>query len=215
MNEALPEDLTGSDVWQWLGRGWFYHLEPGQGRVPAQLQEHDSREGRYTVSLTNGDTKEFKREECYPYWPQCGAINMQGFAIVIDRQSQRQYRRTYNDRCVLLNVPRKWDVMKKYESAKLITPNSPEVVSAVFDPVYYTYTRALGLLEQGWVSVALNPFLIVAGTVEEQLIYYRSKLTARIEGGKLMPLDPENKRNRRILKWFDGRIAHDDPRSCR
>ena len=58
-------------------------------------------------------------------------------------------------------------------------------------------------------------FLIVAGTVEEQLIYYRSKLTAKVMDGKLIPLDSESKRNRRILKWFDGRLAHDDSRSCK
>ena len=213
MNEALPQDVAISDVWQWLGRGWFYHQESGKARVPAELQqmENDS----YYVSLSTGDEKTFNRDECFPHWPQCGALNMQGYAIVLDRQSQRQYRRTYNSRCILLSVPRKWDVMKKYDGVKLVTPDSPEVVNAAFAPVYYTYTRALSLLEAGWVSVALNPFLIVAGTVEEQLIYYRSKLTAKVMDGKLIPLDSESKRNRRILKWFDGRLAHDDSRSCK
>lgn len=204
MSVAIPQDVMMHDVWQWVGRGWFWHKAGGQ-QVPAELEQVS--EEVYRVICTNGDEHPFRRKECFVHWPQCGAVNMQGYAIVLNRTQQRQYRRTYNSRCLTLDIPRKWDAMKRYESVKKITADSPEVVVAAFEPTYYTYSTALGLLEQGWVSVALNPFLIVAGTPEEQLIYYRSKLTARIEGGKLVPLDPTNSRNRRIMKWFDGRVA--------
>jgi len=206
MNEAIPKDVTMHDVWQWLGRGWFFHEKDGV-RQPAELEQVGDE--RYAVSCTNGDNHTFRRQHCFPYWPQCGAVNMQGYAVVLNRTQQRQYRRTYNSRCVTMNIPRKWDVMKRYEAAKNLSADSPDVVIAAFEPVYYTYTRALGLLEAGWVSVALNPYLVVAGTKEEQLIYYRSKLTARIIDGRLVPLDPSDKRNQRILKWFDGRVANE------
>jgi hypothetical protein len=210
MDQAIPENVSLDDVWQWLNRGWFW-LRTLEGEWPAQL----SREEDWLVCAINGSEYPFKREECFPHWPQCGAINMQGYAVIVERLQVRQYRRTYNDRCVSLNIPRKWDVMKRHPNVKGLNADNPELVNALFNPLYYTYTRALGLLEGGWVSVAINPHLIVAGTVEEHMIYYRNKLTARVVNGQLVPLNPGDMRNRRILKWFDGRLSSENLRDSR
>jgi hypothetical protein len=98
--------------------------------------------------------------------------------------------------------------MKKHYDAQRLNPDLPRVIKAVFNPVYYNYDRALQLLDEGWVSVALNPHLIVAGIPEEQLVYYRGKLLARVHDGELQPMDSSNPRNIRILKWFNGRVRY-------
>lgn len=211
--QPIPDDVGLDDVWQWLNRGWFKY-QKGDTYVPATLVQVDRRE--FAVQTTDGDEYPYKRGLCFPHWPTCGAVNLQGFAIIVERTQQRQYRRTYNNRCVLLDIPRKWDVMKRHPFVQSLTPDNPEVVNALFNPEYYTYARALELLDGGWVSVALNPYVVVAGTRDDQLIYYRGKLLARVVDGELKPLDDTNPRNRRILKFFDGRVryASDSRRSA-
>lgn len=203
--QPIPSDVRLGDVWQWLNGGWFIH-ESEAGRRPAQLEQYN--EDEFVVRTVDGDEYTYERDSCFPHWPACGAVNVHGFAVIVDRQQMRQYRRTYNSRCVLVDIPRKWDVMKRHEQAKRMTPDTPELVEAVFDPQYYSYTRALELLGAGWASVALNPYLVVVGKPEKQLIYYRSKLLAEIQEGRLIPLQPDNPRNRRVLKWFDGRVSY-------
>lgn len=211
--QPIPKDVNLDDVWQWLNRGWFYY-DKGTELVPACMVQHDRHE--FMVQTTEGDEYGYQRDKCYPHWPRCGAINLQGLAVIVERTQQRQYRRTYNSRCVLLNVPRKWDAMKRHPWVKNITPENPEVVNALFKPEYFNYDRALELLDAGWVSVALNPYLVIAGTRDEQLVYYRSKLTARVSEGRYLPLDESNPRALRILKFFNGRVryANDRKRSA-
>ena len=207
--QTIPPDVTHHDVWQWLNNGWFWYQDR-DGTVPARLDQ-DGPE-HFIVSCADGTEKPYRRSLCFPHWPDCGAVNLQGFAIIVERQQIRQYRRTYNHRCVDIDVPRKWDVMKLHPWVRSISGDHPEVVVAVFTPNYYPYTRALELLESGWVSVALNPYLIVAGKREDHVVYYRSKMAGRVVNGKLIPLDPNNPRSRRILKWFDGRVQYEDSR---
>ncbi len=207
--QAIPQDVNSDDVWQWLNRGWFWY-EADTGLVPAQLQQIERHE--YCCITLEGDEYAFERDRVFPHWPTCGAVNLQGFAIIIDRQQSRQYRRTYNSRCVLLDVPRKWEVMKRHRFVRDLTPDSAEVVKSLFTPEYYGYERAMELLDGGWVSVALNPYLIVAGTRDDQLVYYRGKLIARVLQGEMQPLDDSNPRNIRILKYFDGRVRYADRR---
>jgi hypothetical protein len=202
---CIPPEVTPMDVWQWLGRGWFFYDRDGT-KVPATIEQIDRHD--YAVRTVDGDEYAFSRDRCYPHWPDCGAVNLQGFAVIVERQQARQYRRTYNDRCLSLNIPRKWDVMKRHAYVVNLTPASAEVVESVFNPEYYSYDKALELLDTGWVSVALNQYLVIAGESNEQLIYYRGKLLARVNDGVLEPLDLKNPRNLRILKWFNGRVRY-------
>ena len=181
--DCVPVNVHMSDVWQWLGRGWFFHENNDGELVPARIEQRNDEE--FWVYDTKGGEYEYYHARTFPHWPACGAVNLQGLAVIIDRQQTRQYRRTYNSRCVLLSIPRKWDAMKRHGYVSGLTPDSAEVVEAVFNPSYVTYSRALERLDSGWVSVALNPYLIVAGSREEQLIYYRGKLLARIVEGQL------------------------------
>jgi hypothetical protein len=210
--QPIPEDVMTPDVWQWLNNGWFFH-DSGDGKLCPAYMENSG--GDLTVMRVDGNEYDYVRHECFPHWPDCGAVNLHGFAVILDRIQSRQYRRTYNTRCVELQIPRKWEVMKRYPMAKTMTADTPEVVNAVFTPTYYTYTRALELLGSGWVSVALNPHLIVVGDRDSHLLYYRGKLLAKVEGGIVEPIDPANPRNIRILKWLDGRVRYADQRASR
>jgi hypothetical protein len=203
--QPIPNDVHGGDVWQWLNRGWFIHKRDG-ACVPARLEDVNGDE--FVVVRVDGEEYPYERDECFPHWPDCGAINLVNFAVILVRESSRQYRRTYNSRCVSLDIPRKWDIMKTHPWVKSISPDHPEVVSAAFEPKYHSYTRALELLASSWQSVALNPHLVVAGTQQDHAVYYRGDLIAQVCEGQVKPLDPSHPRGRRILKWLDGRVTY-------
>lgn len=214
MHDPVPRGLSNHDIWQWLGGGWFYYQDTDE-KIPARLQSTDPNEEEYVIETVDGREFTFDTDACFPHWPACGAVNVDGYAVILERQQMRQWRRTYNTRCLDIKVPRKWEVMKRYPQVKDMTADCFELVEAAFKPEYPTYTEALNRLADRWASVALNPYLIVAGTREEQLIYYRSKLVARIVGVRLHPLDVADKRTGRILKWFDGRITSEIIRDSR
>ena len=201
--KCIPEDVSRADVAQWLQGGWFFWKRNEEATMqPAQLVPGD---GEYMVRLMDGTDRPMHRTQLYPHWPQCGAVNLDGFAVYIERQQVRQYRRTYNDMCLTVDVARKWDVMKKFGTDVVnVTPNTPAVVNAAFNPKYYSYSDALDLMETGRaVSVALNRNLVVAGP----LVYYRNKLVAKITGQHIVPVGVASSRISRILKFFEGRVS--------
>jgi hypothetical protein len=136
----------------------------------------------------------------------CGAVNLDGYAVFINRQSRQQYRRTYNSRCLTVDVPRKWDVMKA-AGTLTVTADSADVVNAAFNPVYYSYSDAMLKLSEGCVTVALNPHLVLAGDGDNMLVYYRCELVGKIVRNQLVPIGGDETRLRRLLKFFDGRIT--------
>lgn len=200
---SLPSGIGWDDVRQWLAGGWFLFRSTPDGALrPAQL--HERHDEYWTVRDLDGRTFRCIRSNTFPFWPQCGAINLDGYAVYVTRAQRRLYRRTYNDQCTSITVPRKWDVMKRAGTkAGRLTPNSEMVVAAVFSPKYYTYSEALIMMESGQaVSVALNPHVIVAG----EMVYYRNNLVAQIAEGKITPMDAEDRQVSRILKFFEGRV---------
>lgn len=200
---SIPDDLAVHDIGQWLNGGWYlFKRNDDSAPEPAKL---GTRRDEYCNIDLEGEAHDLVNDMTFPFWPPCGAINMKGFAIYVERRQVRQYRRTYNEQCLIITVPRKWDVMKKMgTSAPNLCPNSPEVVREVFSPCYYTYTMALQMMESGHsTSVALNRHLIVAGP----LVYYRNVLVAKMDGQRIVPMGCEDSRIRRIIKFFDGRVT--------
>ena len=129
----LPLDGIGhDDLNQWLNRGWYVQIHE-EGEVPVFFH---GVEGASLVGMdTQGRIKTAHRTKCFAHWPRCGAVNTPRFAVFVDRTPQRQYRRTYNSRCLELLIPRKWELMKLYGAeVSTLTPDSVSVVSACFDP---------------------------------------------------------------------------------
>ena len=199
----LPQDLSISDIYQWLGEGWFLFRHDGQFIVSSLEEE-------MTLRTITGVRHDLIRDRTYPLWPICGSLNLSefGYAIYLERIQRRQYRRTYNHKCLSLTIPRKWEVMKaKSLEVDQIHPNTPVVIKEAFDPTYYTYTEALGLMDhEGWTSVALNPYIIVSGGPEKCHVYYRRKLVGTITNGQLVPIGDQSARIKRIIKFFEGRV---------
>ena len=200
---CLPEDLRVNDISQWLQGGWFFwKRSEEQEPEPAQITPGGE---AYEVITMDGVRAPLRNRHAFPYWPACGAVNLEGFAVYVERRQVRQWRRTYNDQCVTVHVPRKWDVMKRQGAdAVSINANSRALVRALFKPKYFTYSDALLMMETGQaVSVALNRQLVIAGT----LVYYRNKLVAKITDQKLVPVGTDARRLGRIVKFFEGRIS--------
>lgn len=208
----LPNTMHQQDVWQWLGGGWFYYRPPDTGCMTiASLHEGDEEDEdgsyRMTVSTLDGDDYRLEAERCAAHWPVCGALNLPDFkaAIVLERDQLRQYRRTYNSRCLRIVIPREWEVAKDSPTLRNLNPNNPAVVEAAFEPEYPDYDGACALLEAGWKSVALHRHLILVGP--NKLVYYRTKLLGQITDNVFVPLNPSSQRNIRILKWLGGRVV--------
>ena len=207
MNQHIPPDISQDDVWQWLNRGWFLYEREDGTRIPAMLLQVDRHE--YAVEDIEQNEWSYCHDRIFPYWPKCGALNLQGYAVVLERQSERQYRRTYNARCLSVKIPRKWDIMKQHPSCRSLGPDNKEIVRAAFSPEYCSYTGALKRLESGWISVALTPFVIIAGKPDEHFVYYRGELVAQIVKGTLMPYKNAHRTMRRILKLLEGKVTYE------
>lgn len=203
----LPPDITGRDVSQWLGNGWFVRV---RGRKMEPMSLVTPLDNRHIVGLDlEGNEHTIPHSEVRAYWPVCGAVNVGPIALTIVRRQARQYRRTYNSRQVRMQIPRKWDVLKLFgPQIKSYGPNHPEVVKAVFRPWYPRYDKAVQDIQMGRAfSRAISPQVILAGTAQTMMVYYRGELTACIEGNRLVPIGVDAEIPRRLMKQFRGRLT--------
>lgn len=203
MSMPIPTGLPANDVHQWLNGGWIF-VNTEAGRVVGRFEMCDSDIIRY---VRDGNMLDCNIGDIEAHWPACGAVNVEGYAVVLTRSSRQQYRRTYNNRVLTVDIPRKWDVMKRVGTEIVSSPDEQVLVEAAFSPRYFTYDQALAKLDEGWVTVALNPHLIIAGSAAEHLVYYRRELTARIEGSEIAPIGDDPRVVGRLLKFFDERVT--------
>ena len=207
MSTTIPESLSTRDVHQWLNSGWVIVTDPVSGDTYPARYEIALDDGLIQVVDSSGRTRNFSRSAVAAHWPRCGALNMGGYAVVLQRRAMQQYRRTYNSRVLSLSVPHKWAIMKREGTEVPSSPDDPALVEAAFNPRYFSYAEAIGKLDQGWVSVALNPHIIVAGSPSEQLVFYRGELAAKITGGEIAPVGSDRRLIGRLLKFFDERVS--------
>lgn len=194
-------DITEHDIHQWLNGGWI--------DVNGTVKKYHSVVGDVIRVYNDAETdlEDYPVSECRAHWPQCGAVNVDGYAVVITRSSRQQYRRTYNSRVLTTDLPRKWDVMKALGTQIAHRPDDAGLVQAAFRPRYFAYAEALQQLDMGWVTCAMTPYLVLAGNSEEHLLYYRGTLVGTISGSELTPIGDDPRTVTRLLKFFDGRIT--------
>jgi hypothetical protein len=214
--DHLPHDLHDRDVYQWLGQGWCLVNVDGTP-LPATLDSvEDEQSYIYCSYIKQTEDHKYRtfgamfdREDVRPHWPRCGSINIPGLkiAVYLRRYQQRQYRRTYNGRCLRLEVPRKWDAIKVLgPEVANYDPDHLEVVLAAFAPQYYGYNQAITMLDDDWFSVAINPNVLLVGSREDHLVYWQGEAVARITRGVLNPFGATRRRARRMLKYFEGGV---------
>lgn len=203
----LTNDMTRDDVRQWL-EGGFYLVRTRSGEKVCYLAgfpdygviESEDLDGNYHVT---------SQEECIGYWPECGSLNITDkVAVYLARRPRRQWRRTYNERCLELSIPRRWEAMKmEPELPTRLRPSSHMVVRAAFSPSYVSLGAAVRAIRAGAaISRAINPHIIIAGDAETLLVYYRGELAARIEDGQLVGAGATDKTLNRMRKLMGGAI---------
>lgn len=202
---ALPEGISRDDIGQWLYGGICLARPSSQEPFVAAVMDRtmtgpNDRPSALSVRLiTDGfeDSRIVAIEDVRAHWPMCGSVNVQDrrVAVHVERLPARQYKRTYNSRQVSIRVPRAWDVRRRIGENGLREVRSQTVplLRALFDPTYpKNVGEAFDMLSDGWLSVALNPRIIVAGDdVGKRMVYYRGKLAATMTGGVLSPVADE------------------------
>lgn len=202
----LPHDIQPNDVHQWLEGGVFMALD-GEEFRPAVLVGVPDHGTVRIVFVGDSDRTDVPYEAVRPHWPQCGALNMPGrFALYVQRLQRRQYRRTYNGRCVRVSVPGKWACLKALSARELqVDVNSPDFLLELFNPSYpEDFGAAMRALSER-ASIAVDPHTVLVGSAEPA-VYYRGQAAGRIIGGEFRP-ECDDWTARRIRKIVGGQHA--------
>lgn len=188
----LPRDMSGDDVGQWLNGGVFlvrtkdmkdyvpveWHGQSGGGRVAG-------------IGVLDRQLYEVPHTSCYAFWPELGSLNTtHGYAVYMSRRAERQYRRTYNHRCIDVIAPWAFVVSRQlgYRTHHLTSWGN-----VMFAPWQTQYPRDIDEAER-WIAdgkptVAVNRRLIIGGTpaIEKRMLYLDGALAATVVGGELFP----------------------------
>lgn len=191
MPTNLPSDIEQDDVYQWLQDGWVLH-EGNVWRFIGDVEYKRGEDEIYAVFRRNGDHEVLPVSRVELVWPTCGAINTEAegisLAVYVNREQRRQWRRTFNDRCVNVLQLGAWGNSKRLVSPNRVTRITEELVEALFNPVYYTVNDAMRMIRGGALSVAVNPQVTVVGDGKGQFgMYYRHTLVGGIKHGVFTP----------------------------
>lgn len=195
----LPDGITSDDLHQWLSGGVCVVLRNGEW-VPGIYEGVDRTNADglplsalIAVGPTFGDSISAPLDEVAGHWPMIGSTNLENhrFAIYVQRKVAKQFKRTYHGRLCSVTIPRMWEVRKLHGegAVRLLSPSSVEVIQAIFKQKYPSVTQAFDMLDNGWLSVALDPRVIVAADQNgKRMVYYRGELAATTTGGMLDPV---------------------------
>ena len=180
----MPHYVHGGDIEQWLGGGWFWANLSHTRRVAACLMhdqfDHDNRD-ETTVMDVDNEAHIIPLTSIQLHWPVCGAINtVGGYVLHVERVQTRQWRRTFNDRCVRGHVPCASAVRASPDSGHVTASINRLVVKELFDPTYYDWDRAVRLLSKR-PTVAVNPYVYLSGNGNAGYLHYRNRIIGRAE----------------------------------
>lgn len=181
----LPEDIRSDDIQQWLSEGVYYAKQKDEWVIVTYSGLADN--GKIIGIALDGKTRiDSGIGDVRIHWPACGAVNLpDGFAVIVTRQQRRQWRRTFNGRCVTLEIPGKWEIMKKVKPRTLneVQAYSPSLLRAVFEPEYpESVTQALDELADR-ASIAISPQVVLVGPAASALVYYRGTPVGQLNHG--------------------------------
>lgn len=178
--QKLPDKITSEDISLWLRETYVYSTSH---KCPVQYAEVT---GRRTIrALTSDDDVSVAIKDVRTHWPECGAINVDGGALYVQRQPSRHYRRSYAPRrCTLSVLGMRWQE-NSWPDAMMKGTSDWDVVKALFDPSYPTDVEAALVLLKTLPSVALNRHLTFVRGIEDQiLVYLADEMVGVLEGGE-------------------------------
>lgn len=196
----IPRDLTPNDLHQWISDGvvvrkgdktitplfvWTVEencsamVRPVTNRIPATFRD------RFLLSAN----------DMLCGWPTCGAVNVGGIALYVQRTQVRQYRRTYNSRGLVATVPDAAAARQFDNNLYVHVQNFPTFTREVYATEangYPTTEQALAsLLEPNVFSVALSPSIIVTKALhtDDLRVWHNNELVAKVlDRTTLLPL---------------------------
>lgn len=202
----LPDDIGRDDMYQWLDGGVFLVSVDEEWRPAVLVAAHEGAgpDRLVRVVLVGGNRRvDVEQRDIRAHWPVCGAINMDRFALYVQRLQRRQYRRTFNPRCVRVSVPGKWACLKALSAQELqVDMIDDDFLLELFNPTYPNdMGQALASLNER-ASIALNPALVLVRG-PDPAVYYRGQAAGRIVGGEFRP-ECDERTARRIRKMAGG-----------
>jgi hypothetical protein len=190
----LPDDIHHRDVQQWVGGGFVLI----KGKVAAHYDngdffpdDSDEDERRPWFSVEGAEERQYDLGDIMCHWPRCGSINTgRGFALYVQREQRRQWRRTYNTRCVVSSTPLKRQVARRYGNRMVSTFSDVgywQTVQALFFPEYVSPLVALeSIYEKEAMTVAVSPQVILGGYGRRPLhVFYRGRHVANWDNGNI------------------------------
>lgn len=196
----LPEGITTDDISQWLSGGICMVQLPGEKEFQPAAMERVIDHTLLQVRLMSDEwaaRRDVPVTAVRAHWPMCGSVNVQEHkcATHVERLPEKQYRRTFSTRLMHYTVPRAWDIQKRFGLAteRALRSGSNAVLRGIYKPMYpANYDEALTMLASGWLSVAINPRIIVAGDdAGKRMIYYRGELAATITGDEALAVSDD------------------------
>lgn len=214
----LPEDITDRDIRAWLD-GCYFVAVTKKGNQLMQFRGTDAdRDGNPVVTGTRPGMhrdrpSRYAIRNVRTHWPLCGSVNVEGTgaALYVQREIQRQWRRSLCPRHLSVSLPGAWRIAADHGATVVASiptnrPGDPALLNALFDPQYPAIDEALARLDDGRAySVAVHPQVIVLGTGSRE-VYYRGNISAEIEeGDRLVPFNGYEE-GARINKLMSGRF---------
>lgn len=203
----IPASLGTGDINQWLNRGVVLVRLDGE-LVPAMYEEarYNSNDTLCAACMSLDGQKQIFApfEHVFAHWPRCGAVNVGPVALYVQRTQTRQYRRTYNQRCITVSMPDQTlasSIVGETMVMQALTYRN--YTAAVFAPEYPDVDEALRDLDlEQRFSVALSPTTILVRHSGAIRVYYNGDLLAKLCDGRLIPL--RGKLPRAITKRLGG-----------
>lgn len=212
----LPDNLSRSDMRQWLRNGVMLMAPEGQEITAWRVSEVDDTtvHGYYLDDqqwISDCLTVAQVRRDGHAFWPLTGYYNIRpktsefGLCVVLNRVAARQYKRTYNSEPMRVGIPDEWSIGDALGNTKLapvseclveqIIPGAAWYPDDVRDAVYR-------LDRDEYKSIALSRHVAIMGDD----VHYRGEVAGHLMGHEFIPSCDQRKVNviNKVLGGYGG-----------
>lgn len=203
--QPLMEGMEMDDISQWLRHGWFFVRDEDELKV-MKFEGIMDPEHVYAFDPAKQMAANVHMSAIFTHWPRCGAVNMGGAALYVQRHQARQWRRTYSSRGVTISIPNRWELLGRVpDHLSALSGDEPVIVQSLFDPKYPgTVQEALRSLDTA-PTVALNTQVMFVSENMGVGVYYRNENVGEYTLGTFRP-NCDNLTARRVNKLIGGNL---------